>query len=386
MRTSGGCTILNYEALPINKRINKMNKRTFFKSGMYALGGLGLYAANNDALFAAPKAPAEGGGKNISYLPGTANKREKVLAVLDQSKPNEYIPAAFFMHFKDKLGQGAIDSHLQYFRATNMDFVKVQYEIVLPHLDGIKRPEDWAKIPVYKKDFFEPQLAVIEALAKELKAEALILPTVYSPLSLAQQTVGKDAPEHIRQDPDAVAKGLGAITESIVNYIDEAIKRGADGFYISTQGGNSKFFGSGELFEKAVVPYDKIVSQEASNKALINILHICDYGEAYYEQISQFASYPGSVINTPNVLLDGTPVGLKEVQHIFRRPVMGGLDRLGVLAKGSEEEAKAEVDKVLGEAPPNFILGADCTVPDDVPWQKLRAIIDYAHNWRTNRG
>lgn len=353
----------------------------FLKSSMYALGGLGLYSGCNIS----PK-PAIDSGKTVSYLPGSNGKREKVLAVLDQSKPNKYIPAAFFLHFKDKLGQGAIDSHLQYFRATNMDFVKVQYEIVVPHLDSIKSPQDWAKIPVYKADFFEPQLAVIEALVKELKSEALILPTVYSPLSLAQQTVGKDAIEHIRQDPDATAKGLAAITESIVNYINEAIRRGADGFYISTQGGNSKYFDNGPLFEKAVLPYDTIVSQEASDKALINILHICDYGEAYYTQISRFASYPGSIINAPNVLLDGSPINLKDVQTTFRRPVMGGLDRLGVLAKGSEAEAIAAADKVLREASPNFILGADCTVPGDVPWQKLRAVIDYAHNWRTNNG
>ena len=46
------------------------------------------------------------------------------------------------------------------------------------------------------------------------------------------------------------------------------------------------------------------------------------------------------------------------------------------------EEAKAEVDKVLKDASPNFILGADCTVPGDTDWEKLRAVIDYAHTWR----
>jgi uroporphyrinogen decarboxylase len=362
-----------------------MKKREFLKTSMYALGGWGLCSAASAPLFASAK-PEVNNKKGLTYLAPTANKREKVLAVLDQSKPNEYVPAAFFLHFHDKLGQGAIDSHLQFFRATNMDFVKVQYEIVVPYLDNIKSPDDWAKIPVYTKDFFEPQLAVIEALAKELKSEALILPTVYSPLSLALQTVGKDTLEHIKQDPDATAKGLRNISESIVNYIDDAIQRGADGFYISTQGGNSRLFGDGPLFEQAVAPYDKIVSQEASDKALLNILHICDYGESYYTQINKFASYPGSIINAPNVLLDGTPVKLKEVQETFHRPVMGGLDRLGVLAKGSVEEAKAAVDQVLNQAPANFILGADCTVPSDVPYPKLRAVIDYAHDWRINHG
>ena len=229
----------------------------------------------------------------------------------------------------------AIRSHLEYFRATNMDFVKVQYEIAVPRLENIKSPKDWAKIPVYKKDFFAPQLDVIEALVKELKSEALILPTVYSPLSLAQQTIGSDAVQHIKQDPDAVSIGFKAITESILNYMNEAIRIGVDGFYISTQGGNSMFFDNGILFEKVIVPYDKIISQEASDKALMNILHVCDYGEAYYRQISQFATYPGSIINAPNQLLDGTPIKPQEVQSTFKRPVMGGLDRLGILAKGS---------------------------------------------------
>jgi uroporphyrinogen decarboxylase len=53
-----------------------------------------------------------------------------------------------------------------------------------------------------------------------------------------------------------------------------------------------------------------------------------------------------------------------------------------VIANGSIEEAKAEVNKVLEKAAPTFILGADCTVPGTTDWEKLRAVIDYAHTWR----
>jgi uroporphyrinogen decarboxylase len=358
-----------------------MEKREFLKRSLYAAGGMGLLSANVASIFA-QKPVASGAG--LSYAgQSKVNKREKVLAVLDQSKPNTYVPAAFFLHFNDKLGQGAIDSHIQFFRATNMDFVKVQYEIVVPQIE-INSAKDWSKIPVYTKEFFEPQIAVIEALAKELKSEALILPTVYSPLSLAYQTLRKDFSEHVKQDPDAVAKGLNNLALGVVNYIEEAISRGADGFYISTQGGNSKNFGEGELFEKLVVPSDLVVSQAASDKALLNILHICDYGESYYTNIRQFASYPGSIINAPNVLLDGSPIQTRDVQTTFKRPVMGGLDRLGVLIKGTIDETKAAVDKVLSEAAPNFILGADCTVPSETSYERLRAVIDYAHDWRIN--
>jgi uroporphyrinogen decarboxylase len=359
-----------------------MKKREFLKRGLYAVGGLGIYANSTFSSWANTSQNLS--GDKPVYLSSTKNKREKVLAVLDQSKPNEYVPAAFFLHFDEKLGQGAIDRHLAFFRATNMDFVKIQYEIVLPRLDNIKSPKDWAKIPVYDKDFFEPQLAVIEALAKELKNEALILPTVYSPLSLAGQAVGENAVSHIKEDPDAVEKGFSNLTDSILNFLHESIKRGADGFYISSQGGDSKRFGDGPIFDKLIAPYDKIISQEASDKALLNILHICDYGDTSYAHLDKFVSYPGSIINPPIHKTDGTAIKPKDVQAEFKRPVFGGLDRLGVIATGTPEQAKAEVDKVLKDASPNFILGADCTVPSETPWQNLRAIIDYAHDWRVN--
>jgi uroporphyrinogen decarboxylase len=358
-----------------------MKKREFLKSSLYVVGGLGLASAGAVSLHTSPKFLADKGNK-VNYLhQAKVNKREKTLAVLDQSKPNPYVPAAFFMHFKEKFGQGAVDRHIEYFRATNMDFVKVQYEIVVPRLDHIKKPEDWEKIPVYGKDFFEPQLAVIEALAKELKAEALIIPTVYSPFTLAGQTVGRNLLPHAQENPEAVAKGFRNITESILNYIREAIRRGADGFYISTQGGDMNNFGETPLYDKLVQPFDQIVSQEASDKALVNILHICDY-ESSYRQIRKFASYPGSIINPPVRLADGSAIQTKEVQQAFGRPVMGGLNRLGILAKGSPEEIKPEVDRIFKAAAPNFILAADCTVPGEVPWPTLRAVIDYAHEWR----
>ena len=63
------------------------------------------------------------------------NRRERILQVLDQSRPNEYVPAAFFLHFENKLGRKAVQDHKDFYRATNMDFVKVFYEIAVPQVD-----------------------------------------------------------------------------------------------------------------------------------------------------------------------------------------------------------------------------------------------------------
>ncbi len=312
------------------------------------------------------------------------NRRERILQVLDQSRPNDYVPAAFFLHFDNKLGRKAVQDHKDFFRATDMDFVKVFYEIVVPRIE-INSGKDWEKVPVYGEDFFAPQVAVIEDLAREFGNEAFILPTVYSPLALAHQTLGrdKDLKKLAEENPVAFGKAIKNLALSIENYLRAARKHGADGFYVSSQGGDGNSL-SAKIWKEQVRPWDKYVSEVANEIGIINILHICDYGTPFKnaEALYAFADYPASIINVPLKFSDGSVLNLKEAQKRFGRPIFGGLERLGVITKGSIEEIKKEVDKVLENASPNFILGADCTVPGDTDWDKLRAVIDYAHTWR----
>ena len=314
------------------------------------------------------------------------NSRERILQVLDQSRPNDYVPAAFFLHFPNKLGRKAVQDHKDFYRATNMDFVKVFYEIAVPKVD-IQSGKDWAEVPVYSEEFFAPQVAVIEDLTREFGNEAFILPTVYSPLALAGQTLGfenrKNFKKLIEEDPAAFGQAIKNLSFSIENYLRSARKHGADGFYVSSQGGDGNSL-SPKIWKEQVRQWDKHVSEVAAEIGIINILHICDFGTPFKdaEALYEFADYPASIINVPLKFSDGSTLNLKEAQQRFSRPIFGGLERLGVIAKGTIEEAKAEVDKVLENASPNFILGADCTVPGDTDWEKLRAVIDYAHTWR----
>ena len=308
---------------------------------------------------------------NAQSQTSQVNSRERILQVLDQSRPNEYVPAAFFLHFENKLGRKAVDDHKAFYKATNMDFVKVFYEIAVPKVE-INSGKDWEKVPVYSEDFFAPQVAVIADLAREFGTEAFVLPTVYSPLALAHQTLGrgKDFKKLIAEDPKAFGKAIKNLALSIENYLRAARKAGADGFYVSSQGGDGNSLPE-KIWKEQVREWDKYVSEVANEIGEINILHICDYGTPYKnaEALYAYADYPASIINVPLKFSDGSTLNLKEAQQRFGRPIFGGLERLGVIAKGSI-------------AAPNFILGADCTVPGDTDWDKLRAVIDYAHTWR----
>ena len=79
------------------------------------------------------------------------NKRDALLDLIHGRAALDYTPAAFFLHFDPAYHEGrpAVDKHLEYFRATGMDFVKIQYEQHLPPVPAIAQAGDWAQIPRY---------------------------------------------------------------------------------------------------------------------------------------------------------------------------------------------------------------------------------------------
>ena len=311
------------------------------------------------------------------------NKRDTVLSVLDSSRPQTYIPAAFFLHFDPSchLGQPAVDQHLRYFRATGMDFVKIQYEQRFPPLPDVRRPEDWTGMPLYAEEFFEPQLEAVEGIVKAVKREAVVVVTLYSPFMCAGHAVGEEIVlRHLRENPEPVMRGMEIVSESLLTFVKACVRLGVDGFYHSTQGGETDRLADRTLFDEFVRPYDLAVMAEAERSCPFNILHVCDYlGE--YDDLTRFQEYPGHVVSCP-LSAAGHPLPPTEAQRLFSRPVMGGLDRLGIVTTGSEPEIRATVEAVLRHAPERFILGADCTVPADTPWQNLRTAIQTAHAWR----
>ena len=151
------------------------------------------------------------------------NKRDLLLSLLGDSYTQKTVPAAFFLHFDPAFhtGQAAIDKHLEYFRFTGMDFVKIQFERPFPRLE-ISRPGDWDKVPLYDRKFYEAPLKVVEGLVKAAGREALVLLTLYSPFMLACQTAGAETVvRHAQDDPEAFKRGIGVITEGLLGFVKE---------------------------------------------------------------------------------------------------------------------------------------------------------------------
>lgn len=311
------------------------------------------------------------------------NKRDAVLSLIDSSLKPAYIPAGFFLHFGPDFqrGQSAVDRHMEFFHYTGMDFVKIQYEKKFPHLDEIQTPDDWVKLPEYPLDFYEEPLEVVEGLVKAAKKEALVVLTLYSPFMFAAQTTSYDLlTRQIKEDPEKVKIGMRIITNSVMRFVKECIRLGLDGFYMSTQGGEADRFDNPMCFDTCIRPFDLELMEEINRQCLFSILHVCDY-QLPYKSIDRYKDYPGQVVNA-SLELTGGKISAKEVSRLFNRPFMGGMNRLGALAKGTKEEIVSAAESALKEAPERYILAADCTVPADTSWDNLKIAIDTAHNWR----
>ncbi|MCK4853193.1 MAG: hypothetical protein KAT31_03000 [Bacteroidales bacterium] len=314
--------------------------------------------------------------------PEIVNKRDAVFGLLTDNKPQDYYPAGFFIHFgKDyNFGDAAINRHLEYFKFIDMDFIKIQYELTFPRLNSIRNPSDWLNMPLYKKDFYEPQLKIVKGLVDEGKSMAPVIITLYSPFMCAGHSITDELlTEHLKEDPEMVKKGLDIITESVMIFVKECVKLGVDGFLTSSQGGEAFRSYDKSVFLDYIKPTDMRVMGEVNSACNCNILHVCDYAGGY-DDLSPFLDYPGQIVNL-DFKLGEKELRSAELYKMFGgRPIMGGMDKKGIITKGTEQEIQGEVSNVLGEAPPKFILGANCTIGTS-NWENIRIAVKAAHNY-----
>lgn len=311
----------------------------------------------------------------------TKKDRIRYLAA-ERQLPDAYVPAAFFLHFPEEYrsGRPAVDKHLEYFRTTGNDIMKIQYEHRFPVIDSIARSGDWGGMPVYGDEFFDDPLSIVAGIVEEIGSEAPVVLTLYSPFMFAGQTVGKDRLiELLDEDPSKVAKGLEIIVESMGYLIRGCIERGIDGFYASSQGGEGTRIPAG-VFEEYIKPSDLAAWDLFEDKTPVNILHVCDYA-APYDTFERHTAYPGHIVSAPNDV-GGRSISGAEVAKLFDRPFLGGMERLGVISTGPKDSVRAEARRVLEEGPEAQILGADCTLAADTDWENIALATETAHDWK----
>jgi uroporphyrinogen decarboxylase len=298
-----------------------------------------------------------------------------VAGTLDPS----YAPAAFFIHFgpDQKVGDSAVQAHLDYFHASGMDLLKVQFEQTVPRIRELKE----GAFEFIPEDFYRPTLEIIAKLQEAEGKDVYVLPTVYSPYQVAHHSLGE---RRIRaaavEQPELLKAVFDSYRDALLWLVKECKKAGILGFYMCTQGGELTFYDIPGFFDNFVRPYDMAVMGECTRDTKMNILHICNW-EGPYDDLTRYKDYPAQIVNTPTDL-NGVPFSLTDGIGLFGRPVLGGFDREGEFNTLSADGVATEVHAILRSAPAGKVMiGADCTV-GSAPLANIQAAVAAAHGER----
>lgn len=302
------------------------------------------------------------------------NKIERVRAALAGGSVDR-VPAGFWFHFTpDKAhGEASVKAHLDYFRESDVDFLKVMNEHPYRSDTNIQAPADWRHVrpAPLSAPFFQEQLDEIKRIADALGDECLIITTLFNPFSSGNHAGDHKVTEHLKADPESVSQGLSAIADSLAEFALACVDAGAAGIYYSAQGGEADRFTEKE-FARYIKPHDLTVLNAVKDHGEFHLLHICGSPIRF----ALYADYPSHAVNWA---VTKHNLGPMQARSLFRRTLVGGMDDRGIVVDGDPEAIRSAVHGVIADfGRKGFILGADCTFPTDIPVRNIRIAVEAA--------
>lgn len=311
-------------------------------------------------------------------------KKERITrALLGQSV--DHVPSGFWFHFPDAqfFGTPAVEAHLEFYRQTDVDLLKVMNEYQLLFETRLVSPSDWRKLKPLsiRNSLHQGQLDTIKRVVDAIGDEVPIIATIHGVFASAFHTSRRDDEQfsnsilldaHLRESPEDVAEGLAVVAESLTELGMACLEAGASGIYYAALGGEEHRYSQQE-FEDWIKPHDLTVLSALHEAADILCLHICKDKV----RLPQYRDYPAHVVNWA---VHDSDYSLEDGRSIFGRTILGGLDdRSGVMVEGSPDEVRREVQDIIGRfGREGFILGCDCTLPTEARLENIRAAIGAA--------
>lgn len=322
-------------------------------------------------------------------------KRELVFAAFDNKK-TERVPVGFWYHYapdalfddSEETIKQNIEGHQRFVDEFQPDFLKLMSDGYFDYenetLKDIKSAEDlYAVRAVGAKQWIDAQVLLVQELTKRFGKEVASFYNIFAPASyfkfqLTKANSSLTIAQLLKENPEGLKHALNEIAKDIAELAARVIKDGhADGIYFSTQNIQDDQI-SKETYLNYVAPSERTVLEAANAISDNNILHICGY-EGSRNDLTTYVDYPAKVINWA-VTVEGT--SLKEGKRLFgNRAVIGGFNntKSGVLYKGTKEEIEAYTEELIKDAgSQGIILGADCTIPEDTPFEHLNWVREKA--------
>jgi len=320
------------------------------------------------------------------------SRRERLLAAINR-QPVDRVPYAFWRHFPtvDHSPAGLAQATLRFQDHYGSDFVKVTprggycvqawgcVESPEPLAAGnracascaVRDADDWKAIRPLDPgtaDGWAQQLETIIRMGFDRRiGDAPVLPTVFSPLSIARKLSGDRLPTDLREHPARVEGALEAIAETVAKFCDLALTEGVSGIFYSIQVASESVL-TEEQYARFGESWDRRVLEAVHARSLLSVVH-CHGDRLMFERLARL---PGHAWNWDD---RATAPSLGAAKPRVPGALIGGLNQWRTLKEGTPEEAVSEArDAVAQTGGTGLIVGPGCVLLMGTPDATLAAI------------
>lgn len=316
--------------------------------------------------------------------------RERIDAAIAHERPDR-TPIALWRHFPraDQTAEGLADAVIDFQTRFDVDLVKVTEASGYPaeawgaeledagNAEGTRRylkrvvevPEDWQTLPslsIHDNEVFARELRALGLIREGVGPDVPVLPTIFSPLTIAKQMAGDRMLGHLRDHPDDLEAGLRAIAETNARFAAECLNHGADAIFFATQFASHDLLGDDE-YRRFGVEYDMPVLESVRDRARFVLLHLHGTNPMF----GLTSAYPVQIVNWHD---RETEPSLAEGKRLFPNgAVCGGIDR-NVVDDASPDDVHASVQDALAQTDDRgLIVSTGCVALTTTPEANIRA-------------
>ena len=315
---------------------------------------------------------------------------ERIDAAIAHEQPDR-TPIALWRHFPndDQTAEGLATAIVDFQKRFDFDLVKVTEASGYPaeawgaeledagNAEGTRRyvkrvvevPEHWQTLPslsVGENEVFARELHALSLIREGVGPDVPVLPTIFSPLTVAKQMAGDRMLDHLRDHPGDLEAGLRTIAETNARFAAECLNHGADAIFFATQFASHDLL-SDEEYRRFGVEYDLPVLEAVRDRARFVLLHLHGTNPMF----GLASAYPVGIVNWHD---RETEPSLAQGHRMFRNgAVCGGLDRNG-LVDASPEDAKTVAREAIDQTDGRgLILSTGCVTLTTTPEANIQA-------------
>jgi uroporphyrinogen decarboxylase len=321
------------------------------------------------------------------------SRRERIAAAVAR-QPVDRVPYAFWRHFPqaDTNPAGLAQATLRFHERYGGDFIKITpaggwavqawgcVEAETERPDGhrpcatcaVRDGDDWKAIrpldPGAAPGYVEQIETIVRMGFDRRIGDAPVMPTIFSPMSLARKLSGDRLGIDLRERPALVRDALEAITETLIRFIALALDEGVTGIFYSIQAA-SRAFHTEEQYAEFGEPLDRRVLESIGDRSILTIVH-CHGVDLMFGRLARL---PGHAWNWDD---RATPPSVGEGKAQVPGAVIGGLHQWQTLRDGTPEDAVAEAgDAIAQTGGVGLIVGPGCVLPSGTPDANVAAVV-----------